>query len=402
MRSPPPVGERFGVPQPDAHDAPLLLREWGTDGFELLPHAPVDAGGGWLIGTSVDCAFRVTDRLSAPRHAQVMRQGERWWIRDLGTGHGIRRDGVPCREFVIAPGVEIGIGATVLVAETVRLVALRGFVQRILGWGGDRMRVVDHALRAMRQLTAQRSPIILSGEGDMVPVAESLHRLALGEAAPFVLCDPRRENAAASVRSPANRTRGVEALGAAVGGSVCIRRFRMPPDLEELMQHTLAPESEVCLFVCASLSRGPSTTLASSMTIELPPLRLREIELPRIVEDYAADAVRTLAAPPSCFTDDDRWWVMRHSARTLPEIAKGTLRVVALNTSSSFSDAAARLGMASVSLVRWIGRRAPLPHARASIPRRLEPATPRSTRGSRTRAATSDQASDDVTGNDLR
>jgi hypothetical protein len=240
------------------------------------------------------------------------------------------------------------------------------------------MRVVDHALRAMRQLAAQRSPLILRGEGDMVPIAESLHRLALGEAAPFVLCDPRRENAPASVRSPANRVRGIEALGAAIGGSVCIRRFRIPPDLDELMRQLLAPESEVRLFVCASPSYGPAVTLTSSMTIELPPLQLRDIEIPRIVEDYAADAISELCAPRDCFTDDDRRWVMRHSARTLPEIAKGTLRVVALNTSLSFSEAAARLGMASVSLTRWVYRRAPLPHPTARMPRRFEPSAPRS------------------------
>ncbi|TMQ09626.1 MAG: FHA domain-containing protein [Deltaproteobacteria bacterium] len=135
MTTPLPGGERFGAPQPDTHDAVVRLRQWGTDRFWFLPHAPLDGSGEWLIGTSGDCAFRVTDRLSARKHARVAREGERWWVRDLGTPHGIRRDGMRCREFVITPGVEIGIGATVLVAETAHSVALRGFVQRILGWG---------------------------------------------------------------------------------------------------------------------------------------------------------------------------------------------------------------------------------------------------------------------------
>lgn len=381
MRMPLPAADRFDARPPDVRDAVLLLREWGTERFKLLPAAPVDASGQWLIGSSTECAFRLADGLSAPRHAQVVREGQRWWIRDLGTPHGIRCDGVPCRELVLTPGVEIGVGASVLVAESVHAVALRGFVQRILGWGADRMCVVDHALRAMRQLVARRSPLILRGEGDMVPVAESLHRLALGEAAPFVLCDPRREDAPASVRSPAKRTRGIEALGAAVGGSLCLRRRRMPPEIDELMQHVLAPEGEVRLFVCASPSRDPITTLTSSMMIELPPLPLRDTEIPKIIDEYAADALRALSAPSSCFTDDDAAWVRRHSARTLPEIAKGTLRVAALNASATFADAAAQLGMAAVSLVRWLRRRAPLPHPPASLSRRFVPAVRRSSAG---------------------
>src|SRR6185503_1308339 len=122
MKAPPPEGERLGPFEQDIHGSVLLLREWGTDRSKLLPLNPFDAFGEWLIGTSADCAFQVTDRLSRPKHAQVTREGERWWIRDLGTPHGIRRDGIPCREFVLTSGVEIGIGTTVLVAESVRAV----------------------------------------------------------------------------------------------------------------------------------------------------------------------------------------------------------------------------------------------------------------------------------------
>lgn len=378
MTPPLPVADRFGeTPETDIHDAPLQLRQWGTDMFKLLPHAPFN--GDWLIGTSSECALRVADRLSAPRHAQVMREGERWWIRDLGTPNGIRRDGAHCRECLLNPGVEIGIGGTVLVVESVRMVALRGFLQRLLGWGDDRLHVVDHALRAMRQLVAHRPPLILRGDGDLVPIAETLHRLAFGDAAPFVVCDPRRENTPASVRAPANYGRGGEAFVSAIGGSVCLRRRRLPPDLDELMRLLSAPDSEVRLFVCMSPSR--SETFANSTTIELPPLQIREVEIPRIIGEYVTEAIDGLGAHAGCFTDQDHQWVTRHSAGSIPEIAKGTLRVVALNMSATFGDAARRLGMAPVSLVRWIHRRGPLPNRQASLPSRVMRAAPRSTVG---------------------
>jgi FHA domain-containing protein len=371
-----PVTDRFGeTPDTDVHDAPLQLRQWGTDLFKLLPHTPVKDG--WLIGTSSECVFRLADRLSAPKHAQVMCEGERWWLRDLGTPHGIRRDGVPCRECLLTPGLEIGIGGTVLVVESVRTVALRSFLQRLLGWGDDRLYIVDQALRAMRQLVAQRAPLILRGDGDLVPIAETLHRLAFGDSAPFVVCDPRRENTPASVRSAANCGHCREAFMSAIGGSICIRRRRLPPGLGELMQRLYLPDSEVRLFVCDGPSYGE--TFGGSITIELPPLQMREIEVPRIIDEYATDAIRALLANVGYFTDVDHQWVRRHSAMSIPDIAKGTLRVVALNKSATLGDAARRLCMAPVSLVRWIERRGPLPHRQVSLPSRAARAAPRST-----------------------
>jgi len=49
----------------------------------------------------------------------------------------------------------------------------------------------------------------------------------------------------------------------------------------------------------------------------------------------------------------------------LPDIEKATLRLVAIRESRNLSAAAARLGMAPVSLSRWIGRR--------KLPMHIEP-----------------------------
>jgi hypothetical protein len=128
------------------------------------------------------------------------------------------------------PGVEVGIGETTLIAESPRSIALRDFCARLLGWGGDHMPAVDHALRALRLAVACRSPLILRGEGDLR-------------------------------------------------------------------------------------------------------------------------------------------WVVECAATSLPEIEKATLRVVALKMSASLSDAARLLGMAPVSLARWLGRRSQPPTANAGLRR---------------------------------
>jgi hypothetical protein len=50
----------------------------------------------------------------------------------------------------------------------------------------------------------------------------------------------------------------------------------------------------------------------------------------------------------------ERWaWVRR----SIPEIEKATLRVVAIRISRTMAEAADRLGMAAVSLARWLARR---------------------------------------------
>src|SRR4051812_50129101 len=95
--------------------------------------------------------------------------------------------------------------------------------------------------------------------------------------------------------------------------------------------------------------------------IEVPPLRLRKVELPRIVQAYAEDALATLRAPASCVSEQDLAWVMRRGARSLSEIEKATLRIVALRKAGRVFPAARLLGIASGALSRWLDRRAPPP-----------------------------------------
>lgn len=106
--------------------------------------------------------------------------------------------------------------------------------------------------------------------------------------------------------------------------------------------------------------------LYSVMPILVPSISARETELPRIVHEYAGDAIAALGAPDSSFSDDDRRWVMQ-GARSLSEIEKAMLRVVALNITHNVSQAARLLGIASVSLSRWLDHRRPLPIRTAGL-----------------------------------
>lgn len=337
-------------------DEVVLLYEWGTHRVHVLPSPPVQA---WYVGTATTCEVQLTGPGISPRHAELVHRRGQWRIRGLDSTTELRQDGEPRREFVLTPGVEVGIGTTMLIAASQRTIALREFCARILGWGSDREQAVTHALRALRLAAARRSTLVLQGEEDLVPLAYALHRRVLGPNAPFVVCDHRRGDLPASVRSPANQGSGVAAFDVAVGGSLCVRSRRLPHDLPELLTLLDRPDSWVQFIVCTT-SRARTGLFTIPMPIEVPPLGIREIELPRIIQAYADEAIAALSAPMSCFSGNDQAWVIKHDARSLSDIEKATLRIVALRMTDNVHQAARVLGMAPVSLSRWLGRRMPL------------------------------------------
>jgi len=333
----------------------IRLREWGTDSV----HVPDPSLGPCQIGTSDECRLRLSGRPTASTRAELRHADNQWWIRNLGAPGELRQDGVPRERFMLTPGVEVGIGATALVAEDERMIQLRAFCQRFLGWADGQRRAVDHALRAIRLADAHRSSLFLCGEGDLVPIAHGLHGYMRDDDAPFIVCDQRRRDLPATVRSPANMSSSLAAFKAAGGGSLCIRNSRAPRDIDALMKRIHEPDSDVQLFVCVR-NRHRRLTLTGTASIDVPPLQLRGVELPRIADEYAQEAIASLGVTNRCFTLEDKARVMQYCAQSLDDIEKATLRVVAIRATDNLSQAAARLGMAPVSLHRWMARRLPM------------------------------------------
>lgn len=335
-------------------DKVIRLREWATNRAHLLPANP---GPECTVGSAETSTIRLHDpsgRVSR-LHACLARLENGWLLHDAKSKNGLRLDGSRRGEILLEPGVEIGIGGVTLVAESPLSIALRNFLARLVGYGNDRVETVDFALRSVRIAAARRAALVLCGDGDLVPTAWSIHRHARGADRPFVVCDPRRRAGKASVRSPANHSTGMSALAEAAGGTICVRRERLPRDFPQVVDAVLAPHAQVQLIVCGDTPEDADRYRA--IPIVIPPLADREGELDRIIREYAQDAVSELGVARPGFLSVDHEWIREHSAKTLPEIEKGTLRLVALRASRNFNGAAARLGMAAVSLTRWIGRR---------------------------------------------
>lgn len=154
----------------------VQLREWGTERAHPLPGDALRC----RLGTEDDCTVRLSDPDVLPIHAQLTRERQHWLTRALGDTPGLWRDGARCHAFALEPGLELGIGGTTLVAESAHWIALRGFCARILGWGSDRLPVVDRALRSIRLTMTRRAPLALRSDSDPVALARSLHRSATG------------------------------------------------------------------------------------------------------------------------------------------------------------------------------------------------------------------------------
>jgi hypothetical protein len=117
-------------------------------------------------------------------------------------------------------------------------------------------------------------------------------------------------------------------------------------------------DSDDVQYIC--LDGDLSQWLVRPGPIEIPPLTARTGDVPRIVDEYVHDATVELAPAPRrlALTERDRQWLVEHAATmSLSEIEKAALRLVALRSSTHLSNAAARLGMAPVSLSRWAARR---------------------------------------------
>jgi hypothetical protein len=335
-------------------DEVVQLRRWGTATMYWLPRPPTRE---LTVGAAGTCGLQLDDRSGrvSRLHARLVRRQTRWLLRDEGSKNGVWVDGARRYELVLTPGLEIRIGGVTLIAESPILNALRSFLARLLGWKNERTGMVDLALRTVRMAATRRTALMLCGDGDLVPIARAIHRHVRNSHRPFIVCDPRRQAGKETVRSAENHVGGMEALAAAAGGSLCVRSRRLPPDFAQVVERLRDPASQVQLIVCAEDPRACERCRVTPVVI--PSLAARRDEIDRIIHEYAHDAMVELATPRSVFQAADRDWVREHAASSLPEIEKATLRLVALRASRNLSHAATWLGMAPVSLSRWIGRR---------------------------------------------
>jgi hypothetical protein len=336
-------------------DEVIRLRLWAT---EIVYPLPADERRRLVVGTAPTCAIQVHDpsNLTSREHACLERDDRRWTIVDRSK-NGLYLDGQQCEQFLLSPGTEIGLGRYVtLIAESARTIALRAALARMIGWSAAHAESVDRALRMLRLAATGRAIFALCGAPSLVPLAEELHRLALTEQRPFVLCDPRRRTASEDTeRFTRCVADGLTALAQARDGTVCIDDQRRPGDLDEMLDELHRPGRTAQLMVLAKNARHAGVYTPAPVVI--PPLRSRRDELERLILEYEVEAVRRLGIDALELTPSQRSWIRARSSETLPEIQKAALRLIAIRHAGSILGAAALLGMSHRGLGTWLERR---------------------------------------------
>lgn len=334
-------------------DEVIQLRVWGTERAHPLPRART---GEWVIGSAPECTIRVTDehRFISRQHARLVRDERGLRLQDAGSTNGLWLDDARRLAFALVPGIEIGMGALKLIAESERLIALRAFLARLLGFHSTRQLDIDRALRALRTLAMLRTPLTLYGDGDLVDVARQLHARAFG-CDRFVVCDPRRRRFEATARSARSCSTASDAIERARGGTVCVWTNRLPDDFDDLRVHFGDRDVRIRLILCAR--DGEQRPACTGNSIRIPALSERADELERIIDEYAAEAIATLAAKPSSFGSYERDWLRKQRPRSITEIPRAVERLVAIRDGGSLTAAAERLGISHAALSRWFHRR---------------------------------------------
>jgi hypothetical protein len=348
---------------PTAKEAPdsdelVQLRRWARNNNAIaLPKLPLPpCRVEYVIGTETSCDIQVSDPLVSKQHARLVHDQDGWKIYDLRSKNGLYIDRQRCEWGPLRAGTEIGLGTKfILIAESARTMALRGFLQRLLGWDDERASTVDLALRSVLAVKPGRTYALVS-KSDPVAIAYSIHRLALGTKRPFITCDPKREITSETVRSTENYKDGADALAHAAAGTLCVVASRLPRDFDKVWSALIEPTATARLAVCATESIDGKKFLTAPIVV--PPLAERAGELKRIVHDYAVEAIAELGGstlqPPRT---DDLDFVAKHEADTLAKIETATLRCAALRMLPNVNQAAARLGMTRNALIGWIKRR---------------------------------------------
>jgi FHA domain-containing protein/uncharacterized protein DUF1707 len=81
---------------------------------ELQPPAMAD-GERRALGRNATCDYAIADPAVSGTHAELVRSGDGWLIRDLGSRNGTRVNGWLVEEAILRPGDTLTLGASVFV-----------------------------------------------------------------------------------------------------------------------------------------------------------------------------------------------------------------------------------------------------------------------------------------------
>jgi hypothetical protein len=278
------------------------------------------------LGTdpSSDIHIPKASRLSWGAQALLFWREGQWHV--VPSRGALLIDGIKTKVARLVPGTQVTLGSVTLVAESLQYIKLQSFLRRLLGWGwGNRKELaVEQAMRALREAQRGQLPVVLQGEGSLLPVAEEIHRRTLPASRAFI------ERRFEQLHPDSLRA----ALAAAAGGTLCLEGDG-PAESWALVMKSARPAVQV--VVCRP-AMAPSPTPPQVRTISVPPLRTRgPTELAHLVRECFMDAALDLGLLrgtadlwPHPGTREELAWVMAHASATFADVLMATRQISAM------------------------------------------------------------------------
>jgi len=271
-----------------------------------------------LLGRDDDCQIKLSGTETSRQHAEIMRQGPLWVLRDLNSTNGVFMDGEKVREAPIIAGRVLRLGDWIGVAIEVAAEQVEDEpVFDVLAPGLAGGPVLRSVLDEVRRASASTLPVVLLGETGTGKegFARAIHGWS-GRSGPFVAV-----NCAALVPSLAEAElfgyrkgafTGAERASAghfraAQGGTLLLDEITDLPEpiqaklLRALEQHEVMPLGEsgavkVDVRILAATQiplgqvvaerrfRADLCARLDGLTVCLPPLRERKQEVPYLLQ----------------------------------------------------------------------------------------------------------------------
>ena len=320
-------------------DAIVRLRLWGTEYAHPLPEPRVPL----KLGSASSCEVQLHDKAGrlSREHAMLVPEPTGWEIQDLDSKNGLWVDGARTTKTSLQAGVKTQLGGLTLVAESLKFIGLRSLVCRLLGWASARQAEVDEALQSLRNSAVDRTPLILIGSGDLVPVAARLHRVTLGPDAPFLDDDGSDVSTA---------------IHAVMHGTLCVpirsrARASAIADAVHAVEITARPRLVLCASK-ASDAAGLGAKPGQLAVIAMPPLSARTDEISRIVHEAAHDLVQEMGTQSSGFSMHDLQRLQAIKFEGMADVEDTLRRVIAMRI-WGVTKGAEKLGVKHSSLSAW-------------------------------------------------